>query len=270
MKRQHAFLLMMANAVLVFALWWYDDPGDRALVSGGLLAGFVVIIALLLLARPRGFIATLGRGVAAAMIAVAATAFVGASLLVLLLTEYGPKRLTWTEYAFAIAFMVVNLALWRVLEPDPPGKPFIAKTAGAGCGVIVTFFVLFYLGEIINSLGPVLLAIPRMRADSVLMSSIPRVQACALSYMKAKARYPASLGEMGPAPAGSGCLDERYASGQLGRVVLQFQPGADGEHYRFSRAGLPARMVSLDSRTATRPASFGAASRTTRSRRYRW
>jgi hypothetical protein len=140
MKRQHAFLLMMANAVLVFALWWYDDPGDRALVSGGLLAGFVVIIALLLLARPRGFIATLGRGFAAAMIGVAATAFVGASLLVLLLTEYGPKRLSWTEYAFAIAFMVVNLPLWRVLEPDPPGNPFIAKTAGAGCGVIVTFF----------------------------------------------------------------------------------------------------------------------------------
>ena len=35
-KRWRAFLLMMANAALVFALHWIDRPGDEALVTGGL------------------------------------------------------------------------------------------------------------------------------------------------------------------------------------------------------------------------------------------
>jgi hypothetical protein len=141
-----------------------------------------------------------------------------------LMTEYKSNfSLRWDELALLLSIVGIQVGLLRVLRPPAGHAAAAVPTAAAAVGALFSLGAIFYVSTVLNATVPILFEIPFLRADSVMMTSIPRVQACAVTYAKRTGQVPRTLGVMGPPPTGSGCLDEQYASGKIGRVSLEYR-----------------------------------------------
>lgn len=218
-----AALLMLANAALAFFLSWSGGKLDETFIGAVLCALTLGLLALLLAVRPRGFVIVLARGVAYAIIitVVALALFTGAAFAL------GASARAWREAAIGISVLAVQVFLLRAIplsESDRPRR--IVKTVfGTGFAFLLGLGI-FYVSMLGANVAEFAMLAPRVKADSVMRSSIPRVQACAVAFAKDRGGYPSSLAELGPPPGGNGCLDESYASGRLGAVTLRYVPGA--------------------------------------------
>ena len=213
---------MLANAALAFYLGWSGGKIDESLIAGVLYALALGFLALLLVIRPRGSVVVLARGVAIAIIIM--LVFFG--LISGAAFALGSGPMAWLQAAIGIALIAIQVLLLRALPlPDPNSSRRILKNVlGSGLAFFLTL-MLFYVSEIGKSATDFAMLYPRVRGDSVMRSSVARVQACAVAFAKERGGYPASLAEMGPPPSGNGCLDAAHATGKLGAVTLTYVVG---------------------------------------------
>lgn len=237
MRRLLAFFLMAANAILALALTWSGGRADQTLIAGILYFLLLSGLSLLLLAAgPHGAIAATARGVAAAIL-VMVGGIVALWIVSLPMGRFGWIQLSRVEFILVAALLVIQFGLLSALRRDP-GARLLTRADGVATMIsLAAYFTLFYLSGVMENTAGIFLAIPRLRADSVMRTSIPRVQACALSYRHDTGKYPAALGQLGPAPSGSGCLERSYATGRVGQVRLTYTPREDRSGYQILARG---------------------------------
>jgi hypothetical protein len=238
MKRFIPAILMLANAIAAFFLAWSGEELDDTFIAGVLYAVTLGLLALLLAVRPRGFVVLLARGVGVAIL----VSVVGLGLISGAIFALGAGAGAVGTVAIGIALIVVQLRLLRAipLEDANPARRFVKTALGTGFALFIAF-ALFYLAMIGETMAEMVMLVPRVRADSVMRASVPRVQACAAAFAKRHGGYPPSLAAMGPAPQGDGCLDARHASGRIGRITLSYAPAAPNTGGRISSYEVVAR-----------------------------
>jgi hypothetical protein len=214
---------MLANAALAFYLAWSGGKIDESFVAGVVYALALGLLALLLALRPRGFVVVLARGVAIAIIItlVVFALFSGAVFAL------GVSPTAWLQAAIGLVPLAIQVLLLRALplsDPNPSQRIF-KNVAGAGLAFFLTL-MLSCVSQIGKNVTEFATLSPRIRADSVMRSSVARVQACAVAFAREHGGYPASLAEMGPRPSGTGCLDEAHAAGKIGAVTLKYVAAA--------------------------------------------
>lgn len=218
---------MLANAALAFYFVWSDGKTGENLITGAVYAVALSLLALLLWVRPRGFVVVLARGVCIAIIII----LVVFALITGAAFALGTGPRAWLQALIGIAPLAIQIFLLRALPlADTNGALRTFKTV---LGTGVAFFlalVLFYASLLGKNVGEFAMLYPRVRADSVMRASVPRVQACAIAFAKERGGYPSSLAEMGPPPSGTGCLDSAHAAGGLGAVTLSYVPGPADSH----------------------------------------
>lgn len=221
MKRFVPSLLMLANAILAFFLTWDGEKLDETFAAGVLYALLLGLLSLLLALRPRGFVVVLARGVSIAII----ISLVIIGLISGAVFALGMGWKAWLEAGVGVALLAIQVYLLRALPSEDSSRTARVLKIVIGTGfAFFLFFTLFFVAEVAVNVAELAMLAPRVRADSVMRASIPRVQACAVRFAKERGGYPRSLADMGPAPRGMGCLDEEHASGTLGRVSLRYVP----------------------------------------------
>lgn len=217
-ERTAAFLLFATAAVVAFL--GASDGDAESTITGFLLAGLGAIPGILLLIWPRGLIVTLARGVSAAVLVFTALMILLAPLLV--------RNAPLSLWASLFGLAALQVATVRRLAPDPARRTReFALSALMAVGTMFSIMFVYMFGAVSTDMASMVLSRPYRLADSVLTTSIPRVQACAIRFAKDGNGYPAALAAMGPPPAGSGCLDAEHASGSMsrGKVALVYEPG---------------------------------------------
>ena len=213
-----AAALMCGNAALAFWTWWASEgPSQKALVTAGTIAGFLLLAALLIALRPRGVIITLARGIA--IMNIIGVVFLG--LISGALFALGTGFNGVTGLLLGVAIVAVQVKLLRCL-PSPhhmKWRRIVSNTLGT-VTVFFLFLFVFYGGEVAGAMVDIGGGYARYKAEDLMLTTVVRAQRCAIEYAAQRQAYPASLAAMGS--PGTGCLEDKQASGTLGKITLRY------------------------------------------------